>query len=417
MDVKKLRDQFPTLSSTKYLANKDIPFVYLDNAATTQRPQNVIDSINDFYTHGNASVHRGVYDLSERSTQLYEDARENVRKFINAEDLSEIVFTSGTTESINFVADTWALENLKAGDEIVITQAEHHANILPWQRVCQRTGAVLKFIEVDLDDYLVKNPKRGFFSKKTKLVSLVQTSNVLGDFWREGQLESVIEQAHAVGAKVLIDGAQSLPHKKFDVQDLRADFVAFSGHKMLGPTGVGVLYIKKDLHEETPPYQIGGSMVHDAFYDKAVWQPAPSKYEAGTPAIAQVIGLSAAIDFFNEQIDFDQIHKHEAKLCAQMFAGMKKIDGIKIYGNEENIQKNGHLIAFTVEGVHAHDVSAVLAMRGVATRAGHHCVQPLAKLIGIEASVRASLYFYNNEDDVERFVRALHDGIKDFKSS
>ena len=411
MDIKKMREHFPILQAKR----EDL--VYLDSAATTQRPKMVIDVIHEFYTHGNSSVHRGVYALSEKATQDYEDAREKVAKFINASDASEIIFTSGTTESINFVSDTWGRDHIKSGDEILVTQVEHHANLLPWQRIVERNGAKLKFIEVDLNEYLMKDPGSDMINNKTKLVSLVQVSNVLGDVWREGQIKSIIEKAHAVGAKVLIDGAQSIPHQKFDVQDWGADFVAFSGHKMLGPTGVGVLYIKKDLHDEVEPYQVGGSMVHDADYEEAHWQEAPSKFEAGTPPIAQVIGMGAAIDFFNEHVDFDAMHKHEAMLCARMVEGLRGINGIKILGNQERMVSDGHLVAFTVEGVHAHDVSAMLGMKGVATRAGHHCVQPLAKLMGIEASARASIYMYNDMEDVEIFIRVLSELVKDFKKS
>lgn len=411
MDVKKLRDLFPIFSSAAS------GMAFLDSAATTQRPKMVIDAIHKFYSLENSSVHRGVYELSEKATENFEIAREKVGKFINAADSSEIIFTSGTTESINFVADTWGRDHINSGDEILVTQVEHHANLLPWQRLAKRSGAKLRFIEVDLDEFLMRDPADGLINSKTKIVSLVQVSNVLGDVWREGQIKSIIEKAHAVGAKVLLDGAQSIPHQKFDVQELDADFVAFSGHKMGGPTGIGVLYIKKELHDQVEPYQVGGAMVYEASFDDAQWAEAPTKFEAGTPPIAQVIGMGATIDFFNEYVDFDALHAYEAELCAQMITGMDAIGGIKILGNKERMMKAGHLVAFTVEDVHAHDVSAMLGMKGVATRAGHHCVQPLAKLLGIEASARASLYMYNNADDVEMFVRALGEAVKEFRSA
>ncbi|MBU1007736.1 SufS family cysteine desulfurase [Candidatus Dependentiae bacterium] len=413
MDIKKIREKFPIFKG----GDGGKRLVYLDSAATSQRADMVIDSVHDFYSRGNASVHRGVYELSERATGLYEQARHKVAKFINAADPSEIVFTSGTTESINFVADAWAREHFKEGDEIVVTQAEHHANLLPWQRVAQRTGAKLRFIEVDQETFFLKDPPKDLINKNTKLVSLIHISNVLGNVWEEGLLESVIKRAHEVGARVLLDCAQSIAHKKIDVQALGVDFLACSAHKMCGPTGVGALYIKKDLHDAVEPYQVGGSMVHDAEYETANWQPAPMKFEAGTPAIAQVIGFGAAVDFFNEHVDFVELHNHEAKLCAQLVDGLNSIGGITILGNQCDMKMCGHLAAFVVDGIHAHDVSAMLGMRGVGVRAGHHCVQPLAKLIGVEASTRASLYMYNESEDIEVLVRELRDLIKTFKEA
>jgi cysteine desulfurase/selenocysteine lyase len=408
MDIESLRGQFPIFKNVKK------PFVYLDNAATSQRSQNVIDAVHNFYTSGNASVHRGVYDLSERATQLYEDSREKVAKFINASESCEVIFTSGTTESINFVADAWARQNIKAGDEIVLSQVEHHANLLPWQRVAKATGAKLRFIELDTETFLIKDPG-DIINKNTKLVSLVHVSNVLGNFWQDGQLESIIKKAKSVGAKILLDGAQSVSHQKVDVQALGVDFFAFSGHKMLAPTGIGVLYIKKDLHDDVEPYQVGGSMVYEASYESAVWQQAPGKFEAGSPPVAQAIGLGAAVDFYNEHVDFDAIHKYESGLCAKMHDGLKELGKVTMLGNSDQLSCCGHLIAFVVDGIHAHDVSAMLGMRGVATRAGHHCAQPLAKLLGIEASARASLCFYNNEEDVDIFLEEMKNLIKSFK--
>jgi len=413
MGIKKIREKFPIF---KRRAGED-RLVYLDSAATSQRLANVIETIHDFYLHGNASVHRGVYDLSERATGLYETARGKVAQFINAADSSEIVFTSGTTESINFVADAWASVRLKKGDEIVLTQVEHHANLLPWQRVVQRTGATLRFIEVDTKTYFIKDLPKDLINKNTKLVSLIHISNVLGNVWKEGLLESVIKRAHEVGARVLLDCAQSIAHKKIDVRLLGVDFLACSAHKMCGPTGVGALYIKQGLHDEVEPYQVGGSMVHDAEYYTAHWQKAPGKFEAGTPPIAQVIGFGAAVDFFNDHVDFDELHRYEAELCAQLVDGLNTIGGITILGNQKDMKRCGHLVAFVVDGIHAHDVAAMLGMRGVGVRAGHHCVQPLARLLGVEASTRASLYMYNQPEDIEIFLRELKDIIKTFKES
>jgi len=413
MDMKKIREMFPIFREKQ----GEQRLVYLDSAATCQRPQNVIDTINDFYSHRNASVHRGVYELSERATGEYEAAREKIRKFINAEDLSEVVFVTGTTEAINFVADAWGRDHVGSGDEIVVTQVEHHANFLPWQRLAKKNAAKVRFLKINQDDFLVDDPEDGLINSKTKIVSLVQVSNVLGNIWRDGQLEAIIKKAKSVGAKVMIDGAQSVPHQKIDVQKLGADFLAFSGHKILGPTGVGVLYINKESHSEVEPYQVGGAMIHDVSYEEANWAEAPAKFEAGTPPFAQVIGLAAAVDFFDKYVDFDELHKYEAKLCAQAMEGLSSIDGIRFLGNKSNLECRGHLITFVVDGVHAHDVAAMLGMRGVGVRAGHHCVQPFAKLINVEASTRASLYMYNDEQDVEIFVNELKDLIKTFKES
>ena len=411
--INRIREMFPIFGNHEKKGQK---LIYLDNAATTQKPKQVIDAISDFYSNFNATVHRGIYELSEKATEMYEATRDKVATFINASDRSEIVFTSGTTEGINFVAESWALQHLKTGDEIILTQAEHHANLVPWLRIAEKTGAKIKFIELDTENFEFKEPGENFFNKKTKLVSLVHVSNVLGNIWKDGQLESIIKRAHDVGAKVLIDAAQSVPHNKVDVQNLNPDFLVFSGHKMFGPTGVGVLYMKKELHEEVEPYKVGGSMVYSVAFDKVTWQQAPNKFEAGTPAIAQVIGLGATIDFINENINFDELRNHEEKLCVQMFEGLKSIEGIKILGNKSNLMCCGHLITFTINGVHSHDVASMLGTKGVAVRAGHHCAQPLGNLFNVESSVRASLYAYNTEEDVETFIRELGEVVKEFKS-
>lgn len=409
MDVKKIRDLFPIFKA------QGESFVYLDSAATSHRPKSVSDRIYEFYTIGNSSVHRGVYELSEKATQDYEDARDKVAKFINAKEACEVAFVTGTTEAINFVADTWGRDNIKEGDEIVVTQVEHHANLLPWQRLAKQTGAKLRFIKINVEDFFIDDPEDGLINEKTKLVGMVHSSNVLGNMWREGQLKKIIDQAHAVGAKVMLDGAQSVPHEKVDVQELDVDFFAFSGHKVFGPTGIGVLYIKKELHEVVGPYQVGGSMIHDASYEDAHWAEAPAKYEAGTPPIAQVIGLGAAVDFCNEHVNFDEVDKHEAQLAARIIDGLDAIGGIQVIGNKEHIKKQGHLVAFVVDGVHAHDVSAMLGMKGVATRAGHHCVQPFAKLLDIEASARASMCLYNTMEEIDIFIRELDEAVKSFR--
>lgn len=415
MNVKTIKSYFPIFANNSSL-------VYLDNAATTQKPQSVIDAVSHFYAHDNANVHRGIYESGESATSLYEQVREKIAKFINATDLSatdpsatdpsEIIFTSGTTEGINFVADTWGRAHLKSGDEIVLTQAEHHSNLLPWQRLAKRTGAVLRFIEIDTETYLPINPE-SVITEKTKFVAVAHVSNVLGHIWQEGQLESLIKKAHSVGAKVLVDAAQSAPHQKIDVQELGADFLVFSGHKMCASTGIGILYIKKELHDEVEPYQLGGSMVHSATFYDATSKEAPQKFEAGTPAIAQVIGFGAAIDFLNEHIDFELLAKHEQELCKQMYDGLQDISGVKVLGNRELMTIHGHLASFAVQGLHAHDIAALLANKDIAVRAGHHCAQPLAQVLGIESSVRASLYFYNTQEDIETFLMELKDVIRE----
>lgn len=410
MDVKEIRRKFPIYKVQKK------SFIYFDTAATSQRPQGVCDRVYEFYAEENASVHRGVYDLSEQATQHYEDAREKVARFINA-DSNEIVFTRGTTEGINFIADTWGRDHLVAGDEIVVTHVEHHANLLPWQRLAKRTGAILKFITINDKDFLLNDPESGLINDKTKLVALVHVSNVIGNVWREGQLQSVIEQAHRVGAKVLLDGAQSVPHQKVDVRLLDPDFFVFSGHKMLGPTGIGVLYIKKELHDEVEPYQLGGSMVREASFFEARWLVAPGKFEAGTPPIAGAIGLGSAIDFFNEHVDFADLAKHETMLCARMIDGLKSMGGVRILGNEAAMKTHGHLVAFMVDGIHGHDIAGMLAMRNIAVRAGHHCVQPFATLLGIESSVRASFYLYNTLEEIDGFIKVLQEVIKAFRGA
>lgn len=405
MNIEKIRSQFPIFNVKK----NGQKLVYLDSAATTQKPQQVIDAVTDFYTHSNASVHRGVYDLSEHATIRYEQVRKQVALFINASDSSEIIFTSGTTEGINFVADSWGMSNIKYGEEIVVTQVEHHANLLPWQRLAKRVGAKLKFINLNKKDFTLNSIDSNLINSKTKLVALNHVSNVLGPIWdqEQNQLESIIERAHKVGAKVLLDSAQGVLHQKVDVQKLKPDFLVFSGHKMFAPTGVGVLYISKLLHDAIEPYKVGGAMVYEASFQDASWQQAPHKFEAGTPPIAQVIGLGAAIDFFNEWVDFEKLRKHETKLCSILLDGLSKINGIVVLGNQDRLRKYGHLVTFVFQNIHAHDVSYMLNEKNFAVRAGHHCAQPLAKLLGIEASVRVSFSLYNTSDQIKLLLCEL----------
>ncbi len=409
-DPEKIKLDFPIL-------NQKTKLVYLDNGATTQKPYQVIENIKEFYEKYNSNVHRSIHELGEGATSFYEDARQKVATFINAEQ-EEVVFTSGTTESINFVADSWLRKNIKKDDEVLVTQIEHHANFLPWLRIAQEFGAKIRFVELDKKTFSFNNfdPETSdLINEKTKLVAVTHSSNVLGDVWDEenNQLEKLIKRSHQVGAKVLLDCAQTVGRRKIDVKKLDVDFLAFSGHKMLAPTAIGVLFIKKDLFDSVRPYRVGGSMVHNVSFNKAEWRKAPNKYEAGTPPISQAIALGTAIDYLNN-INFDKLKKHEAKLCDTLIDGLQKIEGLKILGNIDQLKKSGHLVCFTIDGIHAHDLSAFLSEKGIAVRSGNHCAQPLADLLGVDSSVRVSFYLYNLLQDVDDFLKALDEAIKYF---
>ena len=396
------RQDFPIFSSGKYKKT------YLDSAATTHKPKRVIDKVSDFYSHHNANVHRGIYDPAEQASAMYEEARDKIAKFINA-DPSEIVFTSGATEGVNFVADSWGRKNLSKGDEIIVSEAEHHANLLPWQRLASETGAVLKHIPLDSTFTLDWS---GLISQKTKMVAVTTSSNVLGPVWSsESDIARFIAKAHEVGAAVLLDAAQTVPHTRVDVKKLNPDFMVFSGHKMLAPTGVGVLYINK--HLEVEPYQVGGSMVHSAGRINSTWKNPPHKFEAGTPPIAQAIALGEAVDYL-EQVDFDALKKHESGLCELLIKGLEKYNNVKLLGNIERIKSEGHLVSFSIDNVHAHDLTAYLNSCGILVRAGHHCTQPLHDLLNIESSVRVSFYLYNTQDDVQEFLTAFEKALRYF---
>lgn len=397
--MKDIRKDFPLLQK-KFNGN---PIIYLDNAATSQKPQVVIDALTEFYTQHNANIHRAIYAFGEEATMLYENARAKIAQFLNAES-DEIIFTQGTTESINFVAGTWAQQNIKKGEEILITQMEHHSNMIPWQQCAQKLDATLKYLPVLPNGVLDYEKLPSLLTPKTKLVSVVHVSNVLGT---RNDIKKIIDAAHAAGARVLIDAAQSSPHEAIDVKKLNCDFLAFSGHKMLGPTGIGVLYIKKELHDQTPPYQFGGGMIYEADFFKASWQKSPHKFEAGTPPIAQAIGLAAAIEYIQKNINFDQLQKHEATLCTQLIEGLSSFKKVRILGPVEELKKSGHLVSFTIEGMHPHDVATHLSTKGICVRAGNHCAQPLAKLMHISGSVRASFYVYNTAQEVEQFLQFI----------
>ena len=402
---KHLRNHFPMLQQTLH----GHPLTYFDNASTTHKPKQVLDAIMQCYTTSYANIYRGVHTFAEQATQQYEDARAKVAQFIGADDASEIVFTSGCTEGINFIVNTWGMQNIKAGDVIVVTEMEHHANLLPWQRLAQQKGAQLSFIPVTSDGVLDLSNLDAIITLHTKLVSFVDVSNALGTH-NDGI--TIIKRAQAVGAKILIDAAQSVPHKKVNVSTVGADFLVFSGHKMLAPTGIGVLYINKNLHNEIEPYQLGGGIVFEADWQTASWLQAPQKFEAGTPPIAQAIGLGAAIDYINTYVDFDILRQHEAELCSRLIDGLSRFPSIKIIGPISQLKKHGHIVSFVIDGVHAHDVAAFLDTKGICVRAGHHCAQPLAKKLGYAASVRASFYCYNTMQEVDLLVGAVEELIR-----
>ncbi|MCA2389647.1 cysteine desulfurase [Lactococcus sp. NH2-7C] len=391
-----VKKDFPVLNQ---IVN-DEPLVYLDNAATTQKPLEVLAAIKDYYENDNANVHRGVHTLAERATEKYEAAREKVRQFINAKSTKEVLFTRGTTTSINWVAQ-FAGQILKTGDEIVISVMEHHSNIVPWQEVAKKTGAILKFVylkdgQLDMDDLRKK------ITNQTKFVSIAHVSNVLGTI---NPVEEITKIAHEHGAYMVVDGAQSTPHMAIDLQKMDVDFFAFSGHKMMGPTGIGVLYGKEELLNQFEPVEFGGEMIDFVYESHSTWTELPWKFEAGTPNIAGAIALGAAIDYIQE-LGIDQIHQHEIELIDYLMPKLQEIEGLKIYGPKDNVKRGG-LIAFNIEGLHPHDVATALDMEGVAVRAGHHCAQPLLNYLETPATARASFYLYNTKADCDKLVEAL----------
>ena len=398
LDVKNIREDFPIF--TERADN----FVYLDSSATTLKPQTVIDAVADYYSKYSANVHRSIYSIGEKATEKYEGSRSKVAKLINANSNS-IIFTRGTTESINLVAYTWARKNLKSGDEILLTEMEHHSNLIPWQICSQETGAVLKFIPFNEDGTLDLSDPEKWFTNKTKLVAVIHQSNVFGTV---NPIKDIIKLAKGVGAVTLIDAAQSVPHQKVDVQDLDCDFLAFSGHKMLGPTGVGVLYGKPEILEEMPPFMGGGEMIRTVSLNESTWNDIPWKFEAGTPNIAQAIGLGSAIDYINE-IGLDKIHEHEQDILTYALEKMQKIPEVNIYGSAD---ERGAVISFNLKNIHPHDLSQLLDNDGIAIRAGHHCAQPIMKKLGVSATGRASFYLYNSKEDVDRLCESLVKTVK-----
>ncbi|HEM5083608.1 TPA: cysteine desulfurase [Streptococcus suis] len=396
MDFERIRKDFSILDQVV----NDEPLVYLDNAATTQKPQQVLDVLADYYQTDNANVHRGVHTLSERATARYEAARQKVADFIQAKSSKEILFTRGTTTSLNWVAQ-FAREILQPDQEVIISVQEHHSNIIPWQQACQQTGAKLRYVPLK-DGELDVTSLKSMLSEKTKFVSLAHVSNVLGSVAPIGEIAELV---HAVGAYLVVDGAQSVPHMAVNVQELDVDFYAFSGHKMVGPTGIGVLYGKEELLNRMSPVEFGGEMIDFVYEQSATWKELPWKFEAGTPNIAGAIGLGAAVDYLME-IGMDAIQAHEAELVDYVFPKLQAIPGLTIYGSQDLSKRTG-VIAFNLDDLHPHDVATALDYEGVAVRAGHHCAQPLLRYLQVPATVRASFYIYNTKADCDKLVEAL----------
>ncbi|MFL6307537.1 MAG: SufS family cysteine desulfurase [Candidatus Sulfotelmatobacter sp.] len=396
-DVRKVRTDFPILSREIH----GRPLVYLDNAATTQKPQAVIDAMSHYYASDNANIHRGVHLLSESATEAYEAARRTVQHFLNAEDSSEIIFVRGTTEAINLVAQTYGRAHVGAGDEIVISAMEHHSNIVPWQMLCEEKGARLRIGPVNDDGELLLDEFEALMSSKTRLVALTHVSNALGTV---NPIRRVVEIAHRSNVPVLVDGAQAVPHEPVDVRALDCDFYAFSGHKIYGPTGIGVLYGKRQLLDAMPPYQGGGDMIRSVSFEKTLYNQLPYKFEAGTPHIAGAIGLGAALDYLTG-IEIEGIRAHERELLAYGTAALSSVPGLRLIGTAK--EKVG-VLSFVMENIHPHDIGTILDRQGIAIRTGHHCAQPLMQRFGIPATARASLAVYNTASEIDALVAGIH---------
>jgi cysteine desulfurase/selenocysteine lyase len=393
-----IRGEFPILS----VLVRGKPLVYLDNAATTQKPQAVLDVLDEYYEGYNANIHRGIHQLSEKATLRYEEAREKVRRFLGARAIESIVFTRGTTESINLVRYAWGRKNIRQGDEIVLTVMEHHSNLVPWQLLAKEAGATLRFVPATKDGLLDLDALRGFLqSGRVKLVAFTHCSNVLGTL---NPADEICRIAREHGAATLVDGAQSAPHMTVDVERIGCDFFAFSGHKMAGPTGVGALYGRREVLDAMDPFLGGGEMISSVTWDVATWNQLPWKFEAGTMMIAQAIGLGAAIDYLTA-LGMDEVRAHEQRITAYALARLREI-GVRIYGPERSADRGG-VIAFDVDGVHPHDLAQLLDQDGIAIRAGHHCAQPLTRQLGVAATARASFFVYNTEAEVDALAQAL----------
>jgi len=401
LNVKEIKKDFPILNRKVY--DKDL--VYLDNAATTQKPIQVIEAIRRYYEYYNANVHRGVYKLAEEATVAYEESRKEVVNFINASSYEEIIFVRNATEAINLVAYAWGRKNIREGDKVVISQMEHHSNLVPWQMLCKEKGARLEYIGIN-EEGLLNQDDFYKIDEKTKLVAITHVSNVLGTI---NPVEKIVKIAHEVGALTLVDGAQSVPHMPVDVKKINCDFLAFSGHKMLGPMGIGVLYAKKEILEDMPPFLTGGEMIRNVDFYETTWNDLPWKYEAGTPNVEGAIGLSEAIRYL-KKIGMENIRNHEKELVKLALNKLSDIKGLIIYG-PKNWEIRGGVISFNLGSIHAHDVASILDQEGIQIRAGHHCAKLVMKRFNVSAMARASFYIYNDENDIER----LYNGLKTVK--
>lgn len=396
-DVWKIREDFPILEQKVH----GRPLVYLDNAATSQKPQVVIDTLHRYYSAENANIHRGVHFLSAEATNAYEEARTKVKRFLNAADDRELIFVRQTTEGINLVAQTYGRKHIQAGDEIIISTIEHHSNIVPWQMLCEEKGAILRVIPINDHGELLLEEYEKLLTPRTKFVAVTHVSNALGTI---NPVRQISDMAHRCGVPVLLDGAQGVPHMPVDVRALDCDFYVFSGHKLFGPTGIGILYGKAELLEAMPPYQGGGSMIRSVTFEKTLYAPIPAKFEAGTPHIAGAIGLGAAIDYL-EGIGMEAIGEYEQDLLSYAMNAICAIPGVRVIGTAK---EKASVISFIIEGVHPHDIGTVLDQEGIAIRTGHHCAQPLMERFGVPATARASLAFYNTKEEIEALVKGIH---------
>lgn len=407
LDVSKIREDFPVLSKKVY---DDRPLVWLDSAATSQKPRQVIQALVDYYEGYNANVHRGVHALSMESTERYEAARQKVADFVNAESAECLIWTRNTTEGINLVANTWGEDNIAAGDEIVVTAMEHHSNLVPWQQLARRKGAKVRILPLAEDHTLDMDAVDAIIGQRTRLLAMSHASNAVGTI---NPVKELAAKARAVGAAVLVDGAQSVPHMPVDAQDMDCDFLAFSGHKMLGPTGIGGLYVKRAVLERMNPFLTGGEMVLAVSYEKASWNDLPMRFEAGTPNIADAIALGAAVDYL-QALGMDNVRKHEIELTAYALTAFKELEEeLDVYGPKD-ARKRGGIVSFHHPDVHPHDLGTVLDRRGIAIRTGHHCAMPMVQSLGVAATARASMYLYNTEAEIDLLVDALKEALRYF---
>jgi cysteine desulfurase/selenocysteine lyase len=407
-DPQLIRKDFPILAREVY----GKPLVYLDNAATSQKPRQVIKSLTDYYEQSNSNVHRGVHALSMESTEQYEDARRKVAEFIHAPTPESIIFTRNTTEAINLVAHAWALKNLLPGDEILVTEMEHHSNLVPWQMVAQQRNVTLRFIPTNEEGSLDLSSLNTLVNSQTRLIAVVHTSNFLGTM---NPIDVICQKAREVNAFLLVDGAQSVPHMPTDVVEADYDFLAFSGHKMLAPTGIGVLYVKPSILQEMEPFLRGGEMVREVWFDHATWNDPPNRFEAGTPSIADTVGLGAAIDYL-QALGMDNVRQHEKEITSYALKRLQEVEEVEIIGPPSS-ERRGGLIAFALGSVHPHDIGTFLDREGIALRAGHHCTMPMHRKLGLSASARASFYVYNDNEDVDTLISGLKKTINYFSNA